>query len=458
MRTFEILTLILTIGALTALLYHKDRRIFLYLIFGAILTILMQFFIEGIRWQFTFIIYFLPAMYITHKLQAQEINVTTKTLLMSWLILAGSILWIIPVFNLPSPGGKYSIGTEVHHWIDSSRAELFTEKKSDFRQIMIQIWYPADLKSEKKTEPYMDYIELRAKTLARAGGIPEFFPKHLNYISTNSHLNATVIISKFKLPILVFSHGITGSRHLHQALYEYLASRGFVIAALDHSYDANLTIFPDGSMADYRSNITGHPDSLALRKMQINTRGKDISFIINQMKKIQLGQIESNLNSRLDMDKIAVGGHSYGGATALVSSFWDPRIKTCLGLDPWISPLPKVILNSGLKIPQLFLMRPSWHNSDYPNNYKTLDTLILNSQEQYHRYIVKESEHLDFSDVPIFSPIIHWVMRDVSHLTTDISIDLLNNIVYEYLNVYLLGLSDSKFYSLLNHINLEQVQ
>ena len=79
MRTFEILTLILTIGALTALLYHKDRRIFLYLIFGAILTILMQFFIEGIRWQFTFIIYFLPAMYIAHKLKAKEINVTTKT-------------------------------------------------------------------------------------------------------------------------------------------------------------------------------------------------------------------------------------------------------------------------------------------------------------------------------------------------------------------------------------------
>lgn len=455
MRTFEILTLFMTAGALTALITHKERRVFLYLLFGAIIAMLLQFFLEGHRWQFAFSVYLLPAMYIFHRFQKYYINTASKVLLVTWYSFALSILLIVPVFSLPVPNGLHSVGTETFHWIDSSRAEYFTEDESDVRQIMAQIWYPAETPLSDQPLPYLDHIGLRAKTMASAGGIPEFFPKHLNYIFTNSYENAPRIESSNPLPILIFSHGITGSRHLHQSLYEYLASRGFVVTAIDHSYDANLTVFPDESIADYRSDITGHPDSLAIRKMQMKTRGTDIVFTINQLEKIQSGNLKSQLNGQLDLDKIAVGGHSYGGATSITASAWDSRIKACIGLDPWVSPVPKSVLKLGLSIPHLILMRPSWENSDYPDNYVSLDTLLSLSSGSIYPLILKESEHLDFSDIPLFSPIIHWVMRDISYLPTNISVHLLNEIVFEFLNVHLMNQSDESFKSILRHPALQ---
>jgi len=457
MRTFEILTLFITAGALTALLTHKERRVFLYLLFGAIAVMLMQFFLEGHRWQFAFSVYLLPAMYIAHRFQPKLLNRVTKTLLAIWFCFAFLIMWVVPVFNLPAPEGPYNIGTQTFHWVDTSRSEFFTEDTSDNRQIMVQIWYPGETQPHQDPEPYLDFVEQRAITMADAGGVPEFLPGHLNYIFTNSVKNAPSIKSQNIYPVLIFSHGITGSRHLHQTLFEHLASHGYVIVALDHSYDANLTIFPDSSIADYRSDITGHPDSLSIRKMQMKTRSSDISFIIDQLEKVHSGEISSQLKHQLDLNKIAVGGHSYGGATALTSSALDSRIQACIGLDPWVSPVPKSVLHSGLTVPQLHIIRPSWANSDYPDNYKSLDTILSSSSSQINRFILEDSEHLDYSDIPLFSPIIHWVMRDLSHLKTDVSIHLLNQIIFEFLNIHLMDGSDTTFKKLISHPKLRIV-
>ena len=41
------------------------------------------------------------------------------------------------------------------------------------------------------------------------------------------------------------------------------------------------------------------------------------------------------LAGRLDMCCTAIGGHSYGGATAAATAATDPRIRACVTLDPW---------------------------------------------------------------------------------------------------------------------------
>ena len=152
----------------------------------------------------------------------------------------------------------------------------------------------------------MDFIQLRSKTLASAGKLPSFFPSHLDLIKTHSYLSIDFIKKDSVSPVLIFSHGITGSRHLHQVLFEYLASRGYIVVAPDHSYDCNLTIFPNGQIADYRSDITGHPDSIKIRRKQIDTRSQDIYFIIDQLERIQQGSLRSKLTGNINLEKIAL--------------------------------------------------------------------------------------------------------------------------------------------------------
>ena len=458
MRPFEILTLILIAGTLTALFTHKERKIFLYLLFAAIGAMLLQYFLEGQRWQFAFALYLLPALYIFHRFQKNDINIFTRGLLSGWFVLAVLLPWLIPVFTLPNPGGSYSVGTETFHWVDSSRMEWFTdENPNDVREIIVQVWYPAFKNAKMNPEPYLDFIDLRAKTLAGAGAIPEFFPSHLNHIYTNSFKNIPIIKSDQLMPVVIFSHGITGTRHLHQAMYEFLVSRGFIVLALDHSFDANLTIFPDGHLADYRSNITGHPDSLNVRTMQMNTRVADISFILDQLDKIQSGKIESQINAKIDLERVAVGGHSYGGSTATVVSQRDNRIKACFSLDSWISPIPQETIDDGIHIPFLFMGRPTWDGSDYPGNYPRLDSLMAHSSNPKYRLIIKGTKHLDYSDIPLFSPIIGYVL-DVGSNPAALTVSLINELVHGFLVKHLLGESNDIFDNAIDNDLVYQIQ
>ena len=458
MRPLEILTLILIAGTLTAIFTHKERKIFLYLLFAAIGAMLLQYFLEGQRWQFAPAVYLLPALYIFHRFQKTKINTITKGFLSGWFGLAVLLPWLIPVFALPNPGGSYSVGTETFHWVDSSRMEWFTDENlNDVREIIVQVWYPAFKNAEINPEPYLDFIDLRAKTLAGAGAIPEFFPGHLNHIYTNSFKNIPIINSDQLMPVVIFSHGITGTRHLHQALYEFLVSRGFIVLALDHSFDANLTIFPDGHLADYRSDITGHPDSANVRTMQMNTRVADISFILDQLDKIQSGEIESQIHTKIDLERIAVGGHSYGGSTATVVSQRDNRIKACFVLDSWISPIPQETIDDGVHIPFLFMGRPTWDGSDYPGNYPKLDSLMAHSSNPKYRLILKGTKHLDYSDIPLFSPIIGYVL-DVGSNPADLTVSLINRLVHGFLVKHLFGESNNIFDNAIDNDLVYQIQ
>jgi len=458
MRPFEILTLILIAGALTALFTHKERKIFLYLLFAAIGAMILQYFLEGQRWQFALAVYLLPALYIFHLFQKTKINTVTKGFLSVWFTFSVLLPWIIPVFTLPNPSGLYDVGTETFHWVDSTRLEWFTdESPNDVREIIVQVWYPAYKNAEMDPEPYLDFIDLRAKTLAGAGAISEFLPRHLNHIYTNSFKNIPIIKSDQLMPVVVFSHGITGTRHLHQAMYEFLVSRGFIVIAPDHSFDANLTIFPDGHLADYRSNITGHTDSVNVRTMQMNTRVADISFILDQLVKIQSGKIDAQINAKIDLERIAVGGHSYGGSTATVVSQRDDRIKACFVLDSWISPIPQETIDDGIHIPFLFMGRPTWEGSDYPGNYPRLDNLMAHSSNPKYRLIIKGTKHLDYSDIPLFSPIIGYVL-DVGSNPADLTVSLINELVHGFLVKHLLAESDHSFDDSINNELVYQIK
>ena len=43
----------------------------------------------------------------------------------------------------------------------------------------------------------------------------------------------------------------------------------------------------------------------------------------------------------LDMDKIIVAGHSFGGSTAIKTAWEDKRVKCVLTMDPWLLPIQK---------------------------------------------------------------------------------------------------------------------
>jgi len=309
---------------------------------------------------------------------------------------------VIPFQDLPKPQGKYVIGTMIETWEDFNRKEWFTENDlNDNRRIVVQFWYPAEY-GIGEYSPYMDQWERRLGPISEQVEVNKAFIHSIKDVKTNSYLNAKMKIMEHKMPLIIFSHGLGGMRMQNTIQMEALASEGYFVLAIDHSYDANITLFDDGTSADFRSAAEDEmtvEEFWDLRIPQINTRSDDVIFVLNQ--------IESFIDSKnefwnsIDMDRIGVMGHSFGGATAIISSVRDDRLDACIALDGWIVPIESSYIQNGMKVPLLYVGRPKW---DSPINYAKLDSLIDSSSNLVTKLILPDTKHFDFSDTPQFSP------------------------------------------------------
>ncbi|MBU5443627.1 hypothetical protein [Paenibacillus sp. MSJ-34] len=92
--------------------------------------------------------------------QGRSKSLLTKCLL-SFLTLAATgvsvyLSLLLPVFSMPEPTGSYAVGTISLHLTDESRDETFSADPNDKRELMVNVWYPAD-REEAKGKPVEHY-------------------------------------------------------------------------------------------------------------------------------------------------------------------------------------------------------------------------------------------------------------------------------------------------------------
>ncbi|WP_251035884.1 hypothetical protein [Paenibacillus sp. ISL-20] len=78
--------------------------------------------------------------------------------------------------------------------------------------------------------------------------------------------------------MVLLSHGMGTSRVLHASQAENLASHGFIVVTIDHTYSTFATIFPDGRVTDYKTKMTTIEDRREIGNIWI----KDVEFVCNQ--------------------------------------------------------------------------------------------------------------------------------------------------------------------------------
>jgi len=152
--------------------------------------------------------------------------------------------------------------------------------------------------------------------------------------------------AKTKLPLVVMSHGLGGSRTTYAYFGHHLASHGYVVIAPTHA-GSDTQSFLDWSR-DHRddANKTGAAGGgwlLASISDPANLRDRplDVTFVIDEAARSDL------LKDRIDMERIGVAGHSFGAYTAMAiggmtvdlpegkaRSLRDPRVKAVLPMSP----------------------------------------------------------------------------------------------------------------------------
>ena len=407
MRFLEVIVVLLSVALVMNLSISKSRRKGTSpLILMAILTTLLHLLIEGYRWQMVPSYLLLGLFTLIRNRESQKTATVVISIIWTFSIILPAT---VPVVKLPKPTGPFKVGTAIFHWTDTTRTEWFTEEPGDLRKMMIQLWYPANNNSQNKASPYIDHIDLRAQAIGDRVGLPSFMLDHLNLVKTHSFIEASPIESKELFPLIIFSHGLGGMRNQNTVLMEELASTGYAVAAMDHPYDANMTIFPPNSeasaerIADYRSAIPeGTADSiwLKIRNRQLDTRIADVLFILQQLE-----TVDTPLLSRINFQQIGIAGHSFGGATAVLSAMQDHRFKAVVALDGWFVPFAIPDADAKMDVPFLYLGQMSWKSWNEKRHRHYLDLILSQSGENAYHLSIEGSKHYDYADMPLFSPI-----------------------------------------------------
>lgn len=313
----------------------------------------------------------------------------------------------LPFNSLPAPTGPFAVGTSIETWSDESRPETFTDDPQDYRRIAVQYWYPIADSDSGTTSQYIDQPALKMRAFAKNMGLPKWLVGHIQDIETNSTLDAPLHPSGNNYPVVVFSHGLGGMKTQNSILAEELASHGYFVVSADHAFDAFLTVFDDGTVADYRSGSDGintEEEFWAARGPQLAARAGDIRFMLNTIAERQVattGELTSDgLWRRADLSRVGIFGHSFGGATSIMASDQDPRVLAAVALDGWMVPIPRDVIKRGTDKPFLYLGQAQW---DDPLNYKKLEKFMANSDGDVRSEFLPNTKHMDFADAPHLS-------------------------------------------------------
>jgi len=314
---------------------------------------------------------------------------------------------VAPFNDLPPPTGPYPVATRITTWTDSSRDETFTPRP-DYRRLVVQVWYPGENAASIPPIHYVDDPELRMPALAKQLGLPVFPIKHFIDVQTNSYPDIAPVVADSTFPVIIFSHGLSGMRFQNTALLEELASHGYIVLAADHAYEANITIFPDGSTAIYaggkrksiiRGEAAGHLDF-----SQLSIIVEDLKYVIDRVVHKGSSSVLSDLP--VNTDQIGVIGHSLGGAAVVNSAFEDERIDAIMVLDGWYIPLPDSVITNGVKQPYMHLGQRIWRD---PLNYQRMDAMLQSSGGPQFKLLVSNTKHPDYTDMPLFSPFSRYI-------------------------------------------------
>ena len=178
-----------------------------------------------------------------------------------------------PPRTLPSPGGPLAVGRVSVQLIDPTRIEPLSPNHG-YRELMVDVWYPAD-PSAGKTADYLDAPAF--ERALGAAGFQQHFGEASDVIKAGAVQTHAVSGAPFsravsRSPLLIFSPGGGMVREVYSAQIEDLVSHGYVVAAITHTYDGIVAVFPDGHVVTSRRQTLAS-DSICGRRAESESTG-----------------------------------------------------------------------------------------------------------------------------------------------------------------------------------------
>ncbi len=297
-----------------------------------------------------------------------------------------------------SARGEYKVGVRTLEFINKNQVDVLNSKNGIDplydRRLKVEVWYPAVIPANKKELVTYDQVMGRSNDPKRPL-IPFTF-------KGRALRDAVPVANQGSFPLIIVSHGYPGSRLIFTYLTENLASKGYVVASIDH-------------MESTFRDLAGFPSTLL-------NRAKDQLFVLNQMDELGKLSSKSFLAGLVDVNTTALVGYSMGGygvlnatgagySPQMLTQFAtlsggskaievrmtshpdyiktiDPRVKAVVAFAPW--GMERGLWDAeglaGVKVPVFFIAGSMDDVSGYEKGIKSIYTGAVNSDRYLLTY------------------------------------------------------------------------
>jgi hypothetical protein len=208
---------------------------------------------------------------------------------------------------------------------------------------------------------------------------------------TGAYQGAPLARHSRPLPVVLYSPGGGEPRTWQTTLVQDLASRGYIVVTIDHTYEASEVEFPGGRVIDGSAlplnqqqlrQVLRHGDFPALARKIVTTRVADTRFVLDQLAALGTGRnpdaehrpLPQGLAGALGLDRIGMFGVSAGGFTAAQAMYEDARIRAGIDIDgtvesPFIPDSMDLapVFGHGLDRPFMFMGDPGTSHNTVPS-------------------------------------------------------------------------------------------
>ncbi len=257
--------------------------------------------------------------------------------LFSGVLVVGQEVGGREAIELTPPTGPMPLGRTSYHWADSPPTAAAEGDAAC--EVMVHLWYPAASTQEQETADYIPGFELIETAIGKEHLRDEAGPAYAGLSSAKTHVVADAQLSSESptYPVLLLAHGLRFSSLGYSMLCEELASHGYVVVGVDQPATAMAVLFPEKRVARFdEARWTEHKtreETLAFEQQQVNRCAQEFGFVLDQLQRLQSGMIPSQFQGRLDLDRVGIIGHSFGGRVAARACQLDSRLNAGAILD-----------------------------------------------------------------------------------------------------------------------------
>ncbi|KAM5327945.1 platelet-activating factor acetylhydrolase isoform 1-T2 [Glossophaga mutica] len=300
--------------------------------------------------------------------------------------------------KIPKGSGPYSVGC-------TDLMSKYTTKST-----FLRLYYPSQPGDHPDTVwiPNKEYFYGLSKFLGTHWLMGKVLNVLFGSMKTPSSWNSPVRTGE-KYPLIVISHGLGAFRTIYSAIGNELASHGFIVATVEHrDGSASATYYyKDQSAAEignkswlYLRVLRQGEEQAPLRSAQVQQRAKECSEALNVILSafpvknvLDLDFDMQQLKDSIDRNKIAVIGHSFGGATVIQALHDDQRFRCGIALDAWMLPMDEKVY-SRFSQPLFFINSERFQ---YPANIIKMEKCFIPGKER-KMITIRGSVHQNFAD------------------------------------------------------------